>query len=211
MNSEKQATLLMFSGGLDSVYSLYKLLTETDEELLVHHIHLRNKENRHIVEAQSCERVIAYCRKHCREFEYSESTVDHRTLSIFGLDMLIVSYMAGVVARNYGEQTGKCVSRWICGNCLEEGNGNPEHSVHLNNICSASSYPFKGPICEALLPLISKEEQARYLPVELALAAWCCRRPIWSVNGPLECGTCHTCEIMLPIKKNYLEGELKVI
>ena len=34
--------LVMFSGGIDSTHSLVELLRETDDEVLVHHIHLVN-------------------------------------------------------------------------------------------------------------------------------------------------------------------------
>ena len=124
----------MLSGGLDSVYSLYRMLKEVDDEILVHHVHLINPENRHIAEARSCELVMDYCRQEFGDILYSESTVDHSMFSRFGYDMFIVAYIAGIITRDYAEKTGKQIARWICGNCLEEGHGNPERSVYMHRI-----------------------------------------------------------------------------
>ena len=41
-----RTTLVMLSGGVDSVYRLVKLLRETDDEVLAHHVHLVNIEQR---------------------------------------------------------------------------------------------------------------------------------------------------------------------
>ena len=193
----------MLSGGLDSVYSLYRMLKEVDDEILVHHVHLINPENRHIAEARSCELVMDYCRQEFGDIPYSESTVDHSMFNRFGYDMFIVAYIAGIITRDYAEKTGKQIARWICGNCLEEGHGNPERSVYMHRISAASSYPFNGPRCDALEPYISKADQVGYLPKELAVGAWSCRNPVWTVQGPQECGQCHTCEIIQPARKQF--------
>lgn len=206
MSQEKPVSLVMLSGGLDSVYSLYRMLKESDDEILVHHLHLVNKENRHIIEAESCKQVMAYCRQHFGDIPYTESTVDHSMFSAFGLDSFIVSYMAGVVARNYGEQTGKRIPRWIWGYCIEEqDSSDPRHYEQLENICAVASYPFEHPVREYISPVISKAAQAEYMPEELVAASWSCRAPVWTVRGPRECGVCHTCKVMMPIRERYPE------
>ncbi len=53
--------LVMLSGGLDSTACLVWALTETNEPVHVHHMHLVNWEGRHDVEAEACSRIIAYC------------------------------------------------------------------------------------------------------------------------------------------------------
>ena len=40
----KKSSVLMLSGGIDSVSVLKRILLETDESLYVHHIHLKNNE-----------------------------------------------------------------------------------------------------------------------------------------------------------------------
>ena len=44
------ATLVMFSGGIDSTAMLVKLLAEGSDELRVHHIRMVNREQRHFAE-----------------------------------------------------------------------------------------------------------------------------------------------------------------
>ncbi|MCP4469658.1 MAG: hypothetical protein GY815_03045 [Gammaproteobacteria bacterium] len=206
MSKEKRVSLVMLSGGVDSVYSLFKILNEMDDEILVHHMHLVNKENRHIIEAESCKQVMAYCRQHFGDIPYTESTVDHSMFSVFGFDSFIVSYMAGVVARNHAEQTGKRISRWIWGYCIEEqDSSDPAHYEQLENICAVSSYPFEPPVRECISPILSKAGQADYMPEELVHASWSCRSPVWTAQGPQECGVCHTCKVMIPIRDKYPE------
>jgi len=65
----------MFSGGLDSTTSLYKLLKETKHNIYVHHIILKDNSNRWKDELYATHDIINYFRK-IRSFDYSESTVD---------------------------------------------------------------------------------------------------------------------------------------
>ena len=40
----KKSSVLMLSGGIDSISILKRILLETDESLFVHHIHIKNYE-----------------------------------------------------------------------------------------------------------------------------------------------------------------------
>jgi 7-cyano-7-deazaguanine synthase in queuosine biosynthesis len=51
-------SLMMLSGGIDSTYVLARLLRETDDEILVHHVHFLNNSNRHIPEAAACKKIV---------------------------------------------------------------------------------------------------------------------------------------------------------
>lgn len=68
----KKNILVMFSGGLDSTTSLYKLLKYTDHNIYVHHINLKDNTNRWISENHACEKIITYL-KNVREFNYTQS------------------------------------------------------------------------------------------------------------------------------------------
>jgi 7-cyano-7-deazaguanine synthase in queuosine biosynthesis len=76
----KKNILVMFSGGLDSVTSLYYLLKNTKSNLYVHHIIIGN-DNRAQEELKFC-RLIIKEMKNIRDFEYSESTYDFKTDNI---------------------------------------------------------------------------------------------------------------------------------
>ena len=74
----------MLSGGIDSAYSLKKVLSETNEKLYVHHIHIKNNEGsdvkRYKMEAKALRKIVPYMKKNFRDFHYSESTIDVRQL-----------------------------------------------------------------------------------------------------------------------------------
>ena len=80
---ETKNILVMFSGGLDSTTALYKLLKETNHNIYVHHIILKDNSNRWNDELTATNNIISYLKK-IRSFDYSESTVD---LKLNALDL----------------------------------------------------------------------------------------------------------------------------
>src|SRR5918999_3349818 len=91
-------TLVMFSGGLDSTAMLVKLLTESAEELRVHHIRMVNRERRDLAEQRAVEAIVAYCRRHYRPFRYSESGLEFEALEAIPIDYLSIAFVACQVA-----------------------------------------------------------------------------------------------------------------
>ncbi|MEH6528134.1 MAG: hypothetical protein V7723_18865 [Sneathiella sp.] len=194
------ATLVMLSGGIDSVYVLAKILKETDDIVIAHHIHMVNGEGRFKVEAQSCIKIVDWCRKNYREFGYSETAIDHRGLFSMGYDMIAVAYEAGIINRAFEGKYGRSLDRWVCGWCAEE-KPMPGRAPHTIAMCAASSHPAEPPELFHL-PVISKADQIRYLPDALLDLCWTCRRPIWNEDGSFdECGECITCELMKDVRQ----------
>ena len=76
----KESSVLMLSGGIDSVSVLKRILLETDESLYVHHIHLKNNEGfdykRYKKESEAVRKIVPYMKKAFRKFNYTESTID---------------------------------------------------------------------------------------------------------------------------------------
>ena len=116
----KKSSVLMLSGGVDSVSVLKRVLDETDEYLYVHHIHLKNDEGldykRYMKEAEACRKVVPYMKKKYRNFNFTESTIDTRQINqllpsywleedddireiVFIPDMVYYYSIAGVVAK----------------------------------------------------------------------------------------------------------------
>ena len=193
----RRVTLVMLSGGIDSVYTLVKLLRETDDIVLAHHVDMINEEGRWQVERAACREIVSYCQKTYRSFEYSESGVDHRGLRFFGFDMVTVGFEAGLVAHAYHDATGALPDRWAIGSCLEEGS-NSDRWVHVLACFEANCFPLPPPPFFSL-PVISKKEEMDYLGRELLELAWTCRRPVKSGTGYIECGVCKTCKLMTEI------------
>jgi len=92
------ATLVMFSGGLDSTAMLVKLLGETRDELRVHHIRMANRERRDDAEQRAVEAIVAWCRDRYRPFRYSESGLDFADLEAIPIDYLSIAFVACQVA-----------------------------------------------------------------------------------------------------------------
>lgn len=203
----KTHTLIMLSGGLDSLYVLHEALTRSDDVLWVHHVNLVNREQRHRAEALACARIVAWCTANLRPFRYTESTIDHSAFELFGRDLLMVAFEAGVVAQNAHALWKRGFDRWMLGYCQEEAdelvNGVPAASTArrgLTETCIATSAaPLIAPPLHSR-PLLPKRAQLDALPAELAALAWTCRRPIWREDTPAECGSCKTCKLMRGIR-----------
>ncbi len=199
MTNTKRATLVMFSSGVDSTYTLVKLLSETDDDIYAHHVHMINPEMRHEVEATRARAIITWCNANIRKVKYSESSIDHRGLRWFGFDIMAVGFEAGVLAHSFQIARDRMLDRWTIGTCLEEGH-DEKRFAHVLNCCSANCYPHAPPEF-FLLPLIPKADEMAYLPRAVLDLCWTCRRPVTLADGsPGECGTCKTCKVMQGIR-----------
>ena len=188
-------TLVMVSGGVDSVYTLWTLLTETDDTILVHHINLANADGRHSVEALRSRQIADHLSARVRPFNYSESTIDHRGLAWFGYDIVAVGFEAGVIAHSYLRNQHRPVDRWTIGTCREEGHWHGRFH-HVEACCAANCFPHPPPAF-FLLPPIPKQEQIERLPEDLVALTWGCRRPVLTHRGIEACGVCMTCRRLI--------------
>jgi 7-cyano-7-deazaguanine synthase in queuosine biosynthesis len=193
----------MLSGGVDSLYVLHHLLTTTDDELWVHHVHLINREGRHRAEARACEEIVAWCRQHLRPFRYTESTIDHSAFEVSGRDVLSVALEAGLIAQNAWPTTKKHLDRWVLGYCLEESQeivagqtvGSSNRRRIIETAVNVTAFPITAPPL-ASLELIPKHQELEALPRALAALAWTCRTPRLEADVFVECGQCKTCRLM---------------
>jgi len=202
LRRRKRVTLIMLSGGVDSVYGLAKLLRESDDVVLAHHIHLINQEGRHKLEATACKQVVEYCKKNYRDFTYTESLIDRRKFKAFGMDVFTAAFEAGIVVQSFHADTGSLVDRWTVGTCAEDLDGFDEKDTdahrtpQMTKAIEANCHPLKPPYFFNL-PLRPKWELVEYMGPELSKMCWYCRRPVFHENGSAStCGECHTCEIM---------------
>ena len=82
---KEPSSVVMLSGGIDSVAVLKQVLKETDEKIYAHHIHIKNNEGpnnikRYKAEALALRKIVPYMKKNFRDFHYSESTIDVRQI-----------------------------------------------------------------------------------------------------------------------------------
>ncbi|MEM7652202.1 MAG: hypothetical protein AAF220_03380 [Pseudomonadota bacterium] len=197
-DEREKITLLMLSGGFDSVYFLYKLLTETKDFIFVHHINLVNREGRHREEQKACRAIVDWLRANVREFEYGETTIIHGSLPVFGFDVVSVGFEAGVISHSILTSFGRMPDRWMVGTCSEEGH-NVERWVHVENCVAANCFPHPPPPSD-FLPIVTKAEEIAALPPELRDLVWYCRRPVREGDISRPCGQCKTC---ITVKEAY--------
>lgn len=190
------ATLLMFSGGLDSTAALHNLLTGSDDELRVHHVHLVNREGRAHAEADATAAIVAWCRAHLRPFQYSESTIDFSGLQAIPIDYLSIAFAACQVAID----TPGC-NRIALG-ILATDPGEIKHRISVNQqlvfdamYASYRKRKLGEPDLQWIYPVygLSKAQVVASLPEELRALAWSCRRPVTTPGGYRICGECKPC------------------
>lgn len=193
-----QVTLVMFSGGLDSTYALVRLLRECDDEIIAHHIHLMNVENRHRIEAERCTRIVDWCRANIRDFYFTQSAHDRRHFRVTGFDEMAVGFEVGLIQQSFIEDRHHPIDRWTLGMCLEDElsqteDQEAEYFQHVLACAAATAYPLRPPRYFQL-KLNSKREKMEYLGPALTELCWACRRPIHHPDGRIEaCGECNTC------------------
>ena len=189
-------TLLMFSGGLDSTAALYKLLSGSDDELRVHHVHLLNREHRARAEQDAVAAILSWCRAHCRPFRYSESTLDFTGLHAIPIDYLSIAFAACQVAID----TPDCnrIAVGILAADLDETRRKVSVSQRQAFDAMYACYRARKlgePDLQWIYPVyeLTKAQVAASLPEGLRSAAWSCRRPVATADGYRICGECKPC------------------
>jgi hypothetical protein len=196
-----QIIFCMYSGGLDSLGMLYKLLTDTDYmpyQIHVHHIHLMNAENRDKAERKAVDDTLSYFRKNpkYRTFGYSETTIKYPTYNkrlvrdveiIYALGSMVINsnpnirhYAAGVTKddKSHGSTT--------------QGDRNKAIFDVLCTTGATRIYPIEE---------YTKQEVYDFLPKDLSAMAWSCRTPIYINGAPTQCGKCYPCKRLQEIKR----------
>lgn len=185
----EQTILAMYSGGLDSLGMLYKLLTESDYKdykIHVHHVHNKNVENRHRAEAIAVDLATRELKRLGYEFVYSESEIGTQSFdNHFLFDTDSINFFAGYVASVNAD-----IKKVAVGMQANDFNHSlEERRVRANQILSAFTD------AEKIYPVMdmSKREIYDMLPDSLRDMFWSCRLPRYSEKTITPCGRCNTC------------------
>jgi len=186
----------MYSGGLDSTAMLVRLLTETTDDLRVHHIRMVNREGRADAEQAAVEAILEWCRRRYRPFRYSESGLDFTALEAIPIDYLSVAFVACQVAID----TPGCTR--IAVGTLARDLDEIKRSVTAaqRRVFGAMYECYRArklgePAVEWIYPVyaLSKPQIAALLEPEVRRLTWSCRRPVSTLAGFRVCGTCKPC------------------
>ena len=186
---EQQIILAMYSGGLDSLGMIYKLLTDPEYKaykLHIHHIHHRNVENRDRAEAVAVNLATKELKRLGFDFDYSESEIGTQPYGVnFLFDTDSINFFAGYVALANPEI--KLVAMGMQAN--DANQRLEERRVRANKIFTAFTDAKK------IFPVLEMTKREIYdsLPDTLRNLFWSCRRPVYTEKNIAPCGKCDTC------------------
>ena len=187
---EQRPTILaMYSGGLDSLGMVYKLLTEEeykDYDVHIHHVHNKNVEQRHRAEAIAVDIAVKELKNLGFKFAYSESEI---TTVPFGSHFLYdtdsMNFFAGYVC-----SVNPDIKKVAMGMQANDANQRlEERRVRAQKIFSAFTDT------EKIFPVMNLTKRDIYdsMPESLRNMFWSCRRPIYTEKNIAPCGKCDTC------------------
>jgi 7-cyano-7-deazaguanine synthase in queuosine biosynthesis len=192
-------TLVMLSGGLDSVAMLYLLLKHAQGlPLHVHHVKLYGweSETKPLAESMAIRAITDYLWEQGYRFEYSESAVRY---DYSAFDQTIYYFQAACLAASMPRVTTVAVGR------VKEDIPNIENTpfrVHPTTTGHAvfrsvlSQWPLQERSAEVVYPLekYAKKDLPTLLPRELLELVCSCRQPIIVDDSHWEkCGKCSKC------------------
>ena len=181
--------LVMLSGGLDSLGCLYKILTSDEYrgcKIHVHHLHLKNIENRAVAESIAVKNILTYFKD--KDLTYTESMHVYPVINNhFIYDIDICAFIAGTIC-----QCDPDIQYIAMGlTLLDESQEFKNRFLRYLDILKAT-LP-KDQILIYPVMYMTKKQVYDSLPADLRVLAWSCRTPSYINNNPIPCGQCKTC------------------
>ena len=179
----------MYSGGLDSLGMIYKLLTDpeyNDYKLHIHHIHQDNVENRAQAEHVSVSEALAELKEQGFSFVYSESQIS--TLPFNGkfmYDTDSINFFAGYIC-----SVNPDIVTVALGMQANDFNLSlEERRKRADKILAAFTDVKK------IYPVLDMTKREIYdsLPESLRDLFWSCRTPTYMEKSIAPCEKCDTC------------------
>lgn len=195
----------MFSGGIDSTGVLHQLITNpkyVDHPLIVHHIHIWNRENRAMAEAEAVKTILGYYKNNTsRKFLVTESTFNTTGFAPlksnrFPFDMDVCAFFSANICAARKEIDFVAMGRTKTD--VDAGGDNfMMRMKRAQAIFKSVMMLEKTTMPEYIFPVVefTKKEIWEFLPEEVRNSTWWCRRPIYEEGKkPKACGNCQTCK-----------------
>ena len=186
---QKQTILAMYSGGLDSLGTVYKLLTEDeykDYNIHIHHVHNKNVEERDKAEAIAVKLALGELKKLGFSFQYSDSLIGTQPYGdTFMFDSDSINFFAGYVC-----MANPDIKKVAIGMQSTDSSHTIEaRIIRANNILRAFTS------AEKIYPVLDMTKREIYdmLPTPLRDMFWSCRHPNYNEKSIAPCGKCNTC------------------
>jgi 7-cyano-7-deazaguanine synthase in queuosine biosynthesis len=181
--------LAMYSGGLDSLGMVYKLLTDPAYKghlIHIHHIHNRNIENRDRAEGIVVPLVLKELEQLGFMFTYSESQIGSQPYNgKFLFDTDSINFFAGYIC-----SVNPNIVNVAMGMQANDANQSLEDRRRRADAILAAFTDVK-----KIYPVLdmTKREIQDSLPDSLKKMFWSCRRPVYTEKNIAPCGKCDTC------------------
>jgi 7-cyano-7-deazaguanine synthase in queuosine biosynthesis len=185
--------ILNLSGGVDSTYALWSRLKASKERLVVHHVHLVNKEGRCACEAKATASIIKWLHENnLGHFDYVESFFDETSWGFIPEDWVIITCLTAllltspaykeidtvIVPVNKDEEAG-------LGDKLQ--GRNEKRLMVGRSLSRKNNLNYIFPIME-----LTKSQIIKDMSPDLFKLTWYCRRP----NNGNPCHMCTTCALV---------------
>jgi 7-cyano-7-deazaguanine synthase in queuosine biosynthesis len=187
---EQPTILAMYSGGLDSLGMIYRLLTDPEYSgysVHIHHVHNKNIENRYLAESIIVKQATAELERLGFEFMYSESEISSPLYNQqFLYDTDTMNFFAGYIA-----SVNPTIVKAAFGmNAMDSNHGLEQRLKRAKQIFSAFT-----PV-EKIYPVLDMNKSEIYasLPDSLRDLFWSCRTPIYTEDGIKSCKRCKSCK-----------------
>ncbi len=212
-------SLVLFSGGIDSSYSLLRLLRETRDRVYAHHVMFMGPDKPFNPldfngAGPLVRRSLTWMRENLRVFEYSQSVVDLSGFETRARENTSLMYFAAQAAMNYGFTP---FDRIILGvNSDSDPGWNPDSAVYawrrtllvrmLRSVWECDEVPH----LYFWNPRPSKRAMLGYLPSELAQRTISCSDPGAAQDKsdpPVACNHCAQCRWRARVMRQQSEAE----
>lgn len=200
--------VIMLSGGLESTGYLYQQLKETNNKIHIHHVKLKNRENRDKAEDKVIKEIVEDARK-IRDFVFSTTTYecpDCLGIGYTGFDIIKIGFIGGDIAcaiqkaimMNYSWED---IEVNICSSLSEIES---EDKFKLDTRYKGANAAFQSHFLEYQyndvekpklnFPLlnIKTSDIIKYIPINIKTIS--CRRPVYVGDEYIACGLCHSCK-----------------
>ena len=197
--------ILMFSGGLDSTYLAWKLLSEAEDRVHLHHVSIRTSiESGWKKQDVIVKQIVDYLKQCNFVFDYSESRFDLFNQKYIGWDTDVALLAGQKIAINCSDKYIEIVLGWnpfdLTRDCVADRN-NRLVSQNIWKALVESAHNRKYINSNIQFPLvkqnINKDRMFKELPQELIDLSWSCRS-----GDDTPCGWCHSCK-----EREFYRGE----
>ena len=192
--NERVNSMIMYSGGADSLSLAKSVLETTNHNVVIHHVVINNFEKRGQFQLDVIDGQLDYLRKNCRQFKFIKTTfeMELNNKHVGSSDVSVSLFMAGAACRALGKYFSIIYTGHMSGTRMTDF---IEASSILNSLFTNNRfkpvwlYPMR-----SLGQSLEKREIYKNIGKEGLAMTVSCRKPIVTGNQFTSCLKCHACK-----------------